>query len=152
MVVVAVAGGTGKLGRTIVEAIVSEGKHQVIILSRKANESLGAELGAGILPVDYHDVSALTQLLKEQNVHTVISTVIRAARDGSPPPEPEIIRAADASRPTKRIISSDWGIPHVAAHSLQMKSAKYRLLAQEELKKTKNLEWTLIHNGFFLDF
>jgi uncharacterized protein YbjT (DUF2867 family) len=34
MVVVAVAGGTGHLGRTIVEAIVAAGKHDVKILSR----------------------------------------------------------------------------------------------------------------------
>jgi uncharacterized protein YbjT (DUF2867 family) len=34
MVVVAVAGGTGHLGRMIVEAIVAAGKHEVKILSR----------------------------------------------------------------------------------------------------------------------
>jgi nucleoside-diphosphate-sugar epimerase len=34
MVVVAVAGGTGAVGRNIVEAFVSQGKHEVIILSR----------------------------------------------------------------------------------------------------------------------
>jgi nucleoside-diphosphate-sugar epimerase len=35
MVVVAVAGGTGAVGRNIVEALVSQGKHEVIVLSRK---------------------------------------------------------------------------------------------------------------------
>lgn len=34
MVVVAVAGGTGAVGRNIVEALISQGKHEVIILSR----------------------------------------------------------------------------------------------------------------------
>jgi nucleoside-diphosphate-sugar epimerase len=34
MVVVAVAGGTGAVGRNIVEALVSQGKHKVIVLSR----------------------------------------------------------------------------------------------------------------------
>lgn len=34
MVVVAVAGGTGAVGRNIVEALVSQGKHEVIVLSR----------------------------------------------------------------------------------------------------------------------
>ena len=34
MVVVAVAGGTGNVGRTIVEALLAEGKHDVLILSR----------------------------------------------------------------------------------------------------------------------
>lgn len=35
MVIVAVAGGTGGVGRTIVEGIVATGRHQVKILSRK---------------------------------------------------------------------------------------------------------------------
>jgi nucleoside-diphosphate-sugar epimerase len=37
MVTVAVAGGTGKVGRTIVEAIIAAGKHQVIVLSREVS-------------------------------------------------------------------------------------------------------------------
>jgi len=35
MVVVAVAGGTGSIGRAIVEAIVADGEFEVIVLSRK---------------------------------------------------------------------------------------------------------------------
>jgi uncharacterized protein YbjT (DUF2867 family) len=34
MSVVAVAGGTGKLGRTIVEAIIEHGEHKVVVLAR----------------------------------------------------------------------------------------------------------------------
>ena len=37
MVVVAVAGGTGGVGRTIVDALVATGKHQVKILSRSVS-------------------------------------------------------------------------------------------------------------------
>lgn len=33
--IVAVAGGTGKLGRAIVECLVSSGKFQVLVLARK---------------------------------------------------------------------------------------------------------------------
>jgi len=35
MAIVAVAGGTGNIGRTIVDAILATGKHQVKVLSRK---------------------------------------------------------------------------------------------------------------------
>lgn len=35
MSIIAVAGGTGKLGRAIVEALVAEGKHKALILSRE---------------------------------------------------------------------------------------------------------------------
>lgn len=36
MAIIAVAGGTGNLGRTLVKAIVANGKHEVRILGRKA--------------------------------------------------------------------------------------------------------------------
>lgn len=35
MAIIAVAGGTGNLGRTLVKAIVATGKHEVKILGRK---------------------------------------------------------------------------------------------------------------------
>lgn len=37
MVTVAVAGGTGGIGRTIVEELVSQQKHKLLILGRKVN-------------------------------------------------------------------------------------------------------------------
>lgn len=40
MVVVAVAGGTGKLGRAIVDVLVSENKHQVVVFGRKVSTLL----------------------------------------------------------------------------------------------------------------
>lgn len=43
MVVVAVAGGTGNVGRTIVETLLQSNKHQVIVLARKV--SLGVNSG-----------------------------------------------------------------------------------------------------------
>lgn len=40
MVVVAVAGGTGNVGRTLIAAINAAGKHQVIVLARKVRNPL----------------------------------------------------------------------------------------------------------------
>lgn len=37
MVVVAVAGGTGGLGRALVDAIIADGKYELKILSRKVS-------------------------------------------------------------------------------------------------------------------
>ncbi|KAF5661914.1 isoflavone reductase like IRL [Fusarium heterosporum] len=148
MVTVAVAGGTGNVGRSIVEAIVSEGKHQVIVLSRQENKPLEDQLGAPIIAVDSQDVDGLTQLFEKHNVHTVISTI---GTNGPTPPEIGMIRAAEAAQPTKRFITSDWGLPHTEEHASRANSANNKLRAQEELQKT-NLEWTSIHHGFFLDF
>lgn len=35
MAIIAVAGGTGKLGRAIVEALVEQGQHSVVALARE---------------------------------------------------------------------------------------------------------------------
>lgn len=37
MTIIAVAGGAGKLGRAIVEAIVENGQHKVVILAREVS-------------------------------------------------------------------------------------------------------------------
>ncbi|KAF9781446.1 hypothetical protein IL306_013442 [Fusarium sp. DS 682] len=148
MVTVAVAGGTGKVGRTIIEAIVAAGEHNVVILSREENDALRKEIRASILAVDIHNTDALTQLFEKHNVHTVISTL---GMNGPEPIETDIIHAAEASQATRRFISSDWGVPHTEEHALQANSANNKLRAQDELRKT-NLEWTSVHLGFFLDF
>jgi nucleoside-diphosphate-sugar epimerase len=38
MAIVAVAGGTGDVGRTIVEALLETGKHTVFVLGRKVRD------------------------------------------------------------------------------------------------------------------
>ncbi|KAJ0349906.1 hypothetical protein KNSL1_004287 [Colletotrichum chrysophilum] len=114
MAVIAVAGGTGNVGRTIVEAIVAAGKHEVKILARKmltkakANPDLEKEVGASIIVVDYANVEATTKSLEDNNVHTVISAI-----NMMPPP------------------------------------GQARAFLENE---TKDLEYAVVHNGFFLDY
>lgn len=40
MTIIAVAGGAGKLGRAIVEAIVENGQHEVVVLAREVSTSV----------------------------------------------------------------------------------------------------------------
>ena len=40
MVVVAVAGGTGGVGRTVLDAIAKAGEHRAIVLSRTVSSSM----------------------------------------------------------------------------------------------------------------
>ncbi|OHW91810.1 NmrA-like family protein [Colletotrichum incanum] len=152
MAVIAVAGGTGNVGRTLVEAIVATGKHDVRILSRKANPDLEKKLGAPIIVVDYANVEATTKALEDNNIHTVISAITMLPPPGEAPREFELIRAADASKTTKRIISSGWGVPHTEQHVDQLGSVPHKLRAKALLKETKDLEYTVVHNGFFLDY
>ncbi|KAK1509223.1 uncharacterized protein CCOS01_15739 [Colletotrichum costaricense] len=152
MAVIAVAGGTGNVGRTLVEAIVATGKHEVKILARKANPELEKKLGASIVVVDYADVGATAKILEEHNVHTVISAINMMPPPGETPLEFELIRAADASASTKRMISSGWGVPHNESQGSQLGSVPNKLRAAALLKETKDLEYTVVHNGFFLDY
>ncbi|KAF0326764.1 hypothetical protein K4K61_009368 [Colletotrichum sp. SAR11_59] len=159
MAVTAVAGGTGNVGRTIVEAIVAAGKHEVKILARKmltkakANPDLEKEVGASIIVVDYANVEATTKALEDNNVHTVISAINMMPPPGQVPQEIELIRAADASKTTKRIISSGWGIPHNESQTKELGSVPNKLKARAFLEnETKDLEYAVVHNGFFLDY
>ncbi|KAI8189881.1 hypothetical protein K4K51_003654 [Colletotrichum sp. SAR 10_75] len=159
MAVIAVAGGTGNVGRTIVEAIVAAGKHEVKILARKmltkakANPDLEKQVGASIIVVDYANVEATTKALEDNNVHTVISAINMMPPPGQVPQEIELIRAADASKTTKRIISSGWGIPHNESQTKELGSVPNKLKARAFLEnETKDLEYAVVHNGFFLDY
>nr|BAB01487.1 unnamed protein product [Verticillium dahliae]BAB01488.1 unnamed protein product [Verticillium dahliae] len=111
MAIIAVAGGTGNLGRTLAKAIIATGKHEVRILGRKPNPNLEKSLGVPIIPVDYTDIVATTKILEDNNIHTIVSAIAMLVF-GDAPPEVDLIRAADASNTTKRFIASGWGIPH----------------------------------------
>lgn len=131
MVVVAVAGGTGHLGRTIAEAIIATEKHEVKIFSRNVcfltiplllefclnanqpNPELESTLGVPVIAVDYSDVDGLVKKLEDLAIHTVISAMSNYddAKENHPP-EIELIRAADASSITKRMIASRWSAPY----------------------------------------
>ncbi|KXX76833.1 Isoflavone reductase IRL [Madurella mycetomatis] len=152
MAIVAVAGGTGSVGRAIVEAILSTGRHEVKILSRKPNFGLEAEIGAAIVPVDYSDVGAVVKVLEDNNIDTVVSGIAMHSPDGSEPKEIELIQAADLSKTTKRFISSDWGVPIKDEHIGMIPSVIHKINAQKELRKTKSLEYTVFYNGYFMDY
>ncbi|KAK0653162.1 hypothetical protein B0T16DRAFT_455471 [Cercophora newfieldiana] len=154
MAIIAVPGGTGNVGRSIVEAILATGKdkHQVKILSRKTNPALESEIGAPILAVDYSDVDAIVKVLEDNNINTVISGIAMHSMDGSRPNEVEVIRAADKSKVTKRLISSEWGTPMKEADIGAIPSIVHKLDAQKALEQTTDLEYTVFHNGFFMDY
>lgn len=154
MAIVAVAGGTGNVGRAIVEAILATGKYEVKILSRKPNPELEAEIGVPIIPVDYSDVDATVKVLEDNNVDTVVSGIAMHSADGSTPNEFELIRAADLSKTTRRLISSGWGTPvqDRPIQSSAIASELHKSNARKELEKTKNLEYTVFHNGYFMDY
>ncbi|KAI0460293.1 NAD(P)-binding protein [Xylaria acuta] len=151
MPVIAVAGGTGGIGRTIVEAILATGKHKVKILSRQPNPELEASIGATILAVDYSNIEALTQVLEDNNIHTLISALTFNAQGGVPP-EVELVLAADASKTTKRYVANNWGVPIHDGDDLRMPPIAPKVKALAALKQAKDLEFTSFYTGVFLDY
>ena len=78
----------------------------------QANAKLEEDIGAPIIAVDYADVDAVVKVLEDNNIDTVISAIAMHSIDGTPPREIELIRAADRSKTTKRMVSSEWGVPN----------------------------------------
>ncbi|RMJ20300.1 hypothetical protein CDV36_000112 [Fusarium kuroshium] len=146
---VAVAGGTGNLGRTIVEAIIDSGKYQVVILAREANAEKEKQIGAKILPVNYADVDSLTKVLEDNNIETVISTLNTM---GVAEPELNLIAAADRAKSTKRFVPSIWGVKYTQDRiSDSFPIAKAKLAITAALEKT-SLEYTSWLTGYFADY
>ncbi|KAH8647946.1 hypothetical protein BX600DRAFT_518347 [Xylariales sp. PMI_506] len=143
MVVVAVAGGSGNLGRTIVEVLKESQQHKVIVLARKAIDT--TDPAAPLFVVNYDDVEGTSRILADNNVHTVIST-IQVGDETSSAAQVNLVKASAISDPTRRFVANDWGPRHPE------RSDKYTLreAAFKELRNT-SLEWTRFENGYFLD-
>ncbi|KAE8372283.1 NAD(P)-binding protein [Aspergillus bertholletiae] len=150
MAVIAVAGGTGKLGRAIVEALKSTTSHNIKILARKPNDELSSEIGIPVIPADYSNVESLRNLLDDHQIDTVISTVTLSDDDTSQS-QLNLIDAAGQSSTTKRFIPSEFGIPYTEEHAALFPVVKGKLAALQRLQSS-GLEYTLVTNGFFMDY
>ncbi|KXH33109.1 NmrA-like family protein [Colletotrichum simmondsii] len=73
MVRIAIAGGSGNVGREILDALVARGKHEILILSRKDDPATDFGPGVKWVKTNYNDVAHLSQVL--EGVHTVLSFV-----------------------------------------------------------------------------
>ncbi|KAH6612514.1 hypothetical protein C7974DRAFT_476374 [Boeremia exigua] len=146
--IVAVAGGSGKLGRAIVESLVASGKYQVFVFAREASDAKSSELGAKVLAVDYTDAASIVNTLQENNVDTLISTL--GSMNGVEA-DLNLIKAAEESTTTKRYIPSTWGIKYTPEVAKIFAIAQDKITYLDALEKT-SLEYTAVINGFFLDY
>ncbi|KAL6887106.1 hypothetical protein GGI43DRAFT_267301 [Trichoderma evansii] len=146
---IAIAGGTGNIGKTISDALAATGKYKVIVLARETPKNWSPS-AAPLVNVNYEDVNAITNILEKYNVHTVISA-IKIITPESGTAECNLIKAAAKAAPTKRFIQSDWGVRAPSENSLRLPQHYVRLASMEQLRQT-DLEWTTVHNGYFLDY
>ncbi|KAL1638581.1 hypothetical protein SLS58_008794 [Diplodia intermedia] len=142
MVNVAVPGGLGNVGRTIVDVLKTNPKYHVVVLSRKAGDD--AE------KVDYDNVDSLKQALESNKIEVVVSALM-VADEVSSQSQINLIKAADRSSTTTRFVASEYGVPYGTEEVALLPHLKFRLDALAELRKT-GLEWTRFQNGFFLDY
>lgn len=168
MPTIAIAGGSGGIGKAIARAVVERGKHDVLILSRKPSDD------PKTLVVDYLDVSKLQSVLEGRNVHTVISA-LSFGNQGSVEAQLNLIKASDQAVCVKRFMPSEFGalykpeydrIKHLPCkivvltgllfkklyrhiESLPLYAGKFK--AVEELENT-TLEYTRFSNGMFMDY
>ncbi|KAH8662992.1 NmrA-like family protein [Tricladium varicosporioides] len=149
MVNVAIAGGTGGVGRTIVELMQGHQTHKVFILSRKAI-SQDDQFGATCVQVDYDDIGALKRTLEEYQIHTVLST-FGISGDSLSKSQLNLIRASAASQATKRFVPSSFAIPYPRAGVELLPPLKHYFDSIDILKGS-GLEWTVFYNGIFLDY
>ncbi|KAL6787496.1 hypothetical protein J3E68DRAFT_418144 [Trichoderma sp. SZMC 28012] len=142
--VVAVAGGTGSVGRTIVEELKKSPLYDVIVLARKVPEVNDKE--APVVAVDYSNIDETAQKLASHKVDIVIST-ISVIDEVSGACQVDLVKAASKAGTVKRFITSEWGTPHTEVSPMY----KIREATVIELRKT-DLEWTRVANGYFMDY
>ncbi|KAI6771246.1 hypothetical protein HG531_008871 [Fusarium graminearum] len=147
MKVIAVAGGTGSVGSTIVDGLVEYGNHKVFALSRTERPSTGA---VNYLKVDYSDIDATTKALEEANVNTVICAIAVISPESNQA-QKNLIQAAAQSRPTKRFVISSFDALHMKEDVEIAPWWGYTFEAIDMLEKT-SLVYTRIANGWFLHY
>ncbi|KAM0549492.1 hypothetical protein ACHAPJ_009308 [Fusarium lateritium] len=152
MTVVAIAGGGGGMGRTLVDQIRLAGKHQVFILSRK--ESGGSQpnqqSASAHLKCDYDDIDSMVAILEANQIDTVIST-INIGGEAARQSEVNLIKSADKSSITRRFIPSHFVVPFDDSDAGLQNMLGPWTLGARALKNT-SLEYTYISNGVFMDY
>ena len=145
MVKVAIAGGTGDVGRHIVDSIVAAKKHDLIILARSPNSDL-EKLGVNVATVSYDDPSSLTSAL--QGVHTLICTIAASQGDEQVNTQLALIKAAQEAG-VSRFMPSEFGVAGYIDDPVEY--FRYKAQVVEAVKKS-GLEYTLFENGFFMNY
>lgn len=161
--VVAVAGGTGGVGKSIVNVLSGCREFKMIVLSRKvllapylmiytrtmtdSKKASTSLRNATLVSVDYQSIEAMASMLESNNVHTVVS----ALYDEAGAEQLKLIEAARKSHCTQRFIASDWGVQFPPEAVRELPFVAWRFKAIDALQGS-GLEWTRVHNGYFLDY
>ncbi|KAF5695375.1 hypothetical protein FDENT_458 [Fusarium denticulatum] len=148
MVKVAIAGGTGAVGKTLVDVLAGQTKHQGMILTRQ--ELIKQDLALPYAVVNYDDVGSLTAVLEEHQVHTVISAFGINGKSLAIS-QINLIQAASASKVTQRFIPSSFATAYPEEGVKILPPLQSYFDSLKALEAT-DLEWAVVHNGIFMDY
>ncbi|KAL4916498.1 hypothetical protein BDW62DRAFT_211905 [Aspergillus aurantiobrunneus] len=147
MVKVAVAGGSGNIGREIIDGLVAENKHDILILSRK-DAAAGTAKGITWVKTNYQDTQQLVQIL--DGVHTVLSFIIEQETETSPIQRRLIDAAVQAG--VKRFAPSEWASSTLDHFSWYAYKGSIREYLAELNKDKQVLEYTLFQPGLLTNY
>ncbi|KAB2580337.1 hypothetical protein DBV05_g1254 [Lasiodiplodia theobromae] len=105
---VGVAGGTGGLGRTIVEHIANTGRYTVYVLTRSATGVVAGRRGVEALELDYSSPSSIAERLRAENIDTVVSVIGMLSEDDHRA-QLNLIEGAALSGTVTRFAPSEYG-------------------------------------------
>ncbi|KAH8753862.1 hypothetical protein F5883DRAFT_632727 [Diaporthe sp. PMI_573] len=147
---VAVVGGTGTLGKPIVQELVAQG-FRVTVLSRSNKQDDLLNTKAAVKTVDYDSLESLKAALAGQDA--VVSTIASPAVGTT---QQTVLDAAYASG-VKRFIPSEFGINTRKLQGLkvaQILGGKIKLVEdlQKKAQENKSFTWTGISNGLFFHY
>ncbi|KAM0713397.1 hypothetical protein Q7P37_010359 [Cladosporium fusiforme] len=142
---IAVAGGMGQVGKSLVAGLANHG-HTVIVLSRSASHEIRPDVT--VLEANYDNPNATSKLLEENKIDTLVCAigVLSAERNQS---QLNLIKAAADSAYTTRFVISSYDMEYLRDDINPL--AKYTFEAVDALRQT-DLEHTRIVNGWFLDY
>ncbi|KAJ3775746.1 hypothetical protein FB446DRAFT_723975 [Lentinula raphanica] len=159
---IAVAGGTGRIGRHIVEGLLEikqQYSFELIVLSRSNSSDISfAGTSAPVILVDYQDVSSIHKVLNEHQVDTVISTVSATTASDAPDAfitsQETLLRAALSVPSVRRFAPSEFSVnseqvPGVELY--QLKLPIIRLLRQIKQERPE-FEYSLFNCGVFMNY
>ncbi|KAL0580610.1 hypothetical protein V5O48_001435 [Marasmius crinis-equi] len=157
---IAVAGGTGGIGRYIVEGLLtlkaSRIPHlHIIVLSRSKGDNIAfRDSSAQRVQVDYDDKEALTSILRQHRIDTIISTLVNHDLSQFSAIQEKLLRAALDVPTFRRFAPSEFGVDSEATKTYNYYECKLPILAAlRSMKATRpSLEWTKFVPGVFTNY
>ena len=144
---VTLVGGSGHLGKFVLEKLLASNKFNVQVLQRTGSSSTYAET-VKVVEADFEGLQSLTAALKGQDA--VVSTV----GDNGVPGQSLLIDAAITAG-VKRFLPSNFGSNMSNPNSRKLPVFKGKVMIEDYLiakSKTADLTYTFVYTGGFTDF